>query len=59
MPQKSPAATGWPNSPRSFARAANSLAEHLRSREATLRDVLTHLLANEPFFDYAGFQENP
>jgi hypothetical protein len=34
-------------------------AEHLRGREGTLRDVLTYLLATEPFFDFAGFQENP
>jgi hypothetical protein len=39
--------------------AVTRTAEHLRGREATLRDVLTHLLATEPFFDYAGSQENP
>jgi hypothetical protein len=34
-------------------------AEHLRGWEDTLRDVLTYLLATEPFFDFAGLQENP
>lgn len=39
--------------------AVTRTAEHLRGREETLRDVLTCLLATEPFFDFAGFQENP
>lgn len=39
--------------------AVTRTAEHLRGREETLRDVLTFLLATEPFFDLAGFQENP
>jgi len=39
--------------------AVTRTAEHLRGREDTLRVVLTYLLATEPFFDLAGFQENP
>jgi hypothetical protein len=39
--------------------AVTRTADHLRGREETLRDLLTHLLATEPFFDLAGFQENP